>query len=421
MRLNRFSDFRRAFIFTAVVTLACAAFLCGQDNAPAASKVVGTVKSVSGNTVVLTLQDGSESTITFKDGSRILQPAPGQTDLKNAPQIQISDIQVGDRLATKVTPGEGNTFTASTALVMKQGDIEARKQQEQEAWRRGVGGIVKSVDLAAGTITLNNALVAQGKAITVHVSAQADIKRYAANSIKFDDARPGTLDQVRPGDQLRARGTKNEDGTEFTAQAIVSGSFKDIAGTVISTDAAANTVTMTDLATKKPVTVKIGPESMLRKLPQMMAMGIAMRLKGGAPGAAGAPGAPGGGQWQGGGQGGPPAGGRPQGAAAGAGGAAAQTPGGAAGGGGYRRAGGGGDFQQLLRALPPVAVSDLNKGDAVILVATEGSTGSGPTVITMLSGVEPILSAAPAGMNAAATVLSPWNLGQGAGGDAAGQ
>jgi len=61
-------------------------------------------------------------------------------------------------------------------------------------------------------------------------------------------------------------------------------------------------------------------------------------------------------------------------------------------------------------------VTDLNKGDAVILVATEGSAGSEPTVITLLAGVEPILTAAPAGTNAAATVLSPWNLSAGGGG-----
>jgi len=73
----------------------------------------------------------------------------------------------------------------------------------------------------------------------------------------------------------------------------------------------------------------------------------------------------------------------------------------------------------MLARMPAMPVTDLNKGDAVILVATEGSSGSEPTVITMLAGVEPILTAAPAGTNAAATVLSPWNLGAGGGAEAA--
>ena len=91
------------------------------------------------------------------------------------------------------------------------------------------------------------------------------------------------------------------------------------------------------------------------------------------------------------------------------------------GGGGWRGSGGPPDFQQMLARMPAVSVSDLNKGDAVMLVATEGTATSQPTAITLLAGVEPILSAAPVGTSAS-TILSPWNLGQQpAGGDAAPQ
>jgi hypothetical protein len=380
---------------------------------PAAKRELGTVKSVSGNSVVLTLQDGTDSTITFAEGARVVKAVPGQTDLKTAPPIAISDIQVGDRVVAQGTPGEGNALTARVALVMKQGDIAARQEQEREAWRRGVGGIVKQVDAATNRITLNNTFASQGEPLVVHVTPQTEIRRYAANSINFDDAKPSTFDQIRPGDQLRARGTKNSDGTEFTAQAIVAGAFRNIAGTVISADAANNTVTLTDLATKKPMTVKVGSDSQLHKLPEFLAMGIAMRLKGGgmpggaaAPGAAGGPAAGGGNgaahQWQGGGGG---QGGWQRGQS-GAGGTGA--------GGGFRGNGERPDFQQMLNRMPAVKISELNKGDAVILVATEEPADE-PRVITLLTGVEPILSAAPPGTNAAASVLSPWNLGQSAG------
>jgi hypothetical protein len=145
-------------------------------------------------------------------------------------------------------------------------------------------------------------------------------------------------------------------------------------------------------------------------------MGIAMRLKGGgmpggaaAPGAAGSPAAAGAGgngaahQWQGGGGG---QGGWQRGQNGAAGGPGA--------GGGFRANGERPDFQQMLNRMPAVKISELNKGDAVILVATE-EPASEPRVITLLTGVEPILSAAPPGTNAAASVLSPWNLGQSAG------
>ena len=57
------------------------------------------------------------------------------------------------------------------------------------------------------------------------------IRRYAADSVKFDDAKPGTLDQIKPGDQLRARGTKSDDGKEMAAAEIVSGTLPQHPGT----------------------------------------------------------------------------------------------------------------------------------------------------------------------------------------------
>jgi hypothetical protein len=71
----------------------------------------------------------------------------------------------------------------------------------------------------------------------------------------------------------------------------------------------------------------------------------------------------------------------------------------------------------MLKRMPAVTVADLQKGDAVMVVTTQGSATTQPTAITLLSGVEPILSASPNG-NQAAMLLSPWNLG--GGGEAAG-
>src|SRR5215469_14535146 len=232
-----------------------------------ASKAVGTVKSISGNSVAVMTDGGGEVKITIADSARIVRTTPGQMDLKSATPIQVSDIQVGDRILARGQAGENNAVVASSLIVMKQSDVAERQQHEREEWRRGVGGTVKSVDAGAGTITVNKSLATQGKEIVVHVTAQTELLRYPANSINFDDAKPGTIDQVKPGDQLNARGAKSADGAEFTAQAVVSGTFQSVAGTVISTNPANNTVTITDLATKKPMAVKIDPQSQMRKLP----------------------------------------------------------------------------------------------------------------------------------------------------------
>lgn len=400
--------------YFAVLFLALA---CGALAQTPATKALGTVKSVSGNAIVLTPDTGAEVSVTIADNARILRTQPGQTDLKSATPIAASDLQVGDRLLARGQAGDNGALVASTIIVISKGDIAQKQQQERDEWRKGVGGIVKSIDSTAGTIVLSNSLLASGKPITVHVSPQTQLMRYAPDSVKFDDAKPGTIDQINPGDQLRARGTKSADGTEFTAQAIVSGSFREIAGTVISTDTGTNSVSLTDLSTKKPVTIKVGPETQLHKLPPMVAQMIAFRLKGGAPG-----------QQGGAGQGQPSAGGSGTQGNAGTGNwsgrgqgnwngqQGGQNPGGPGGAGGGWRNGGNGppDFQQMLSRMPTVSISDLNKGDAVMLVATEGSASGQPVAITMLTGVEPILSAAPPGASAV-MLLSPWNLGGGAG------
>src|SRR5260221_8423689 len=135
-------------------------------------KAVGTVKSVSGNSVVLTNDSGSEQAVTFVDSARIVRAVPGQTDLKTATPIAVSDIQVGDRVFARGQPGEGNAVVAVSAIVMKQSDIADKQQRERDEWRKGVGGIVKEVSAAANTITIANAMVASGKPILIHISAE---------------------------------------------------------------------------------------------------------------------------------------------------------------------------------------------------------------------------------------------------------
>jgi len=385
----------------------------------ASTRVVGTVKSLSGNSIVVTTDAGGESTLNLTATTHILKVLPGQT-LKDAAPVQASEIKVGDRILAAGEPGEGNQTTASTVVVMKQSDIAEKQREEGDQWRRGVGGIAKEVNAAAGTVTIANGLSAGAKPILIHASSSTAIRRYSPDSVKFDDAKPGTLDEIKPGDQVRARGQKSADGTEFEAQAIVSGTFREIAGTVISADAAGGNLTVMDLAAKKPVTLKVTADSQMRQLPEPVAERLAMRLKGAPPGNGGPnpAGAGSGGavsaraQGEASGGGSNPGQGQAGEAAAGASG---PRPGGPR---AFGAAGGPPDFQQILSRMPGVSLSDLHKGEAVMVVATSGTTTTAPTTITLLSGVEPILAAAPSGA-AAATMLSPWNLGAPSGGEAA--
>jgi hypothetical protein len=392
--------------------------------APAApgSRVSGTVTAIAGS--VLTVKDdkGVESKVTVADSARVLQMPAGAKSLSAATPIKVSDIAVGDRILAKTTP-DGNNFTASTVVAMKQADVAQKQQEDRQDWQtRGISGLVKSVDPSAQTITVSTGSGLTAKTLIVQVSKSTTVRRYSPDSTKFDDAKPATLEQIKPGDQLRAKGDKNADGTELTAEDIVAGTFRNVAGTVVSVDAPANKVVVTDLATKKPFTIDVNADTQLHKLSPMMAQGIAMRLKGGAAGA-GTPGAAPGGA-AGPGTSAAPAGGAGQsgGAGDGTGSRQGHVPGAnggqppAAGGAPGQR--GGGDVQQMLNRAPVLALADLKKGDAIMALTTEGQAPGEATAVTLLAGVEPLLQASP---SASQSVLSAsWNLG-GGGAAAAGQ
>ena len=194
-----------------------------QPGAAKKTRVVGVVKAITGNTITLQTDTGSEVAVSVQPSTRLLRLEPGQTDLKTAPAIQLSDVQVGDRMLVGGAPSDdGKSVAATTAVVMKKADVAEKQQHDREEWQKnGVAGVVKSVDAAAGTITLSTGTLA-ANTLTVHVSKDTIIRRYAPDSIKFDDAKPGTLNQVKAGDQLRARGVKSEDGKELAAAEIVS-------------------------------------------------------------------------------------------------------------------------------------------------------------------------------------------------------
>ena len=374
---------------------------------------VGAVKSINGNALVLTADGGSEVSVTVASNAKIVQVAPGEKDLKSATPIALTDLQVGDRILVRGrATDDAKAMTAVGIIAMKRTDVEAKKAQDRNDWQtRGIGGLVSAVDPATGTITISTGTGATAKTVAIHTTKGTVLRRYAPDSVQFDDAKPAPLDAIKPGDQVRARGTKSPDGSEFAADEIVSGTFRNLAGIITAIDTSAQTVSLTDLISKKSVVVKITQQTQLRKIPAQMAQMIAFRLKGAGAGASGAGGAPGPGSAA-------PAGGPPN------GGQHSGSPGagaGAAGSGAAGAGGGRGDFQQIVNRLPASSLTDFQKGDAVMVVSTQGTDAGGVTAITMLGGVEPILAAAPAGNASQAMMLSPWSLGGGApGGDASG-
>jgi hypothetical protein len=416
--LNRYfpvSDFIFKVFCGLLLLVSClAAQASTQATAPAkTSPALGTIQSIANDSLTLKTDSGTDVKVQLPADVKVFRVPPGSKDLKDATPIQLSDLQPGDRVLIRPKQGQDtSSFVASMIVAMKKADIAVKQQKDLQEWQRhGIGGLVSAVDTAQDSITIKTLTASGPKDVVIHASQNTILRRYAPGSVNFDDAKVAPIAEVKPGDQLRARGTRSANGGEFTAEEIVSGSFQNIAGLVIATNPADGTMTLNDLTTKKQVQLKVTAQSQMRKLPEQMAQGIAMRLKaagmganGGSPQAA-SPSTP---TSQPGGA--PPA-------------AAGQRPGGGSGNGtGGGAAGtsgppqrGSGDLQQLLSRLPASPITDFQKGDAVMVVATAGQ-GDGPsTVITLLGGVEPILQATS--QSQAASILSPWSLNQSGGGD----
>jgi Cu/Ag efflux protein CusF len=389
--------------------------LAGAQTAPVPSKsIIGEVTAIdaAAKQIKVKADDGTLYRIALEDNTSYLRVPPGEKDLKKASKIAFSDVAVGDRLLARgPLTDETKSVAARTVVVMTKADLAQKHERDRAEWqKRGTAGTVTAVNADAKEIIVNTH-GRDAKPMVIEASA-AGFRRYAPDSVRFNDAKPVSFAELQVGDTVRALGDKNEDGTRFKAEELVFGSFQTIAATVVSVNAATGEVVVTDLRTKKPVTIQTNENSMLRKLEERTAMFLARRMRpdaaaGAGSGAGGAPGA----------SGAPVAGGAPgarppnaQSGAPGATGATGSANGPFGGAGGPRGPGGQGggnfDLQQLLERSPQLSLADLKKGDALIVSSSKG--GSSMTAFSLVAGVEPFLAAAP--RTAGQVDLGSWSL-----------
>lgn len=371
-----------------VVGLASLAFLLLATNGACAQAThyLGSISAINGNQLTVKTDAGDAHQVEVPEDAILKRIAPGEKDLSKAEPLDFTSLTVGDRVLVTLDPNfTGTPPHALRIIAIKQADVAQKQATESAAWNEGVHGLVKGADPATGAIIVTVRAGATTKEVTVNTTAATALKRYAPGSVRFEQAQPAPLAAIHPGDQLWARGTKSADGSAITADGVVSGSFRSIPGTVISADASASTLTVKDLATKKNVTVRATSDAQLRRLDDRAAAFLAARLKGNSP-----PGAN-------------------SGMAGSSGQNSVSAPGGN---GGQRtwgqgRAGGGRmDLETILERAPAIQLSDLKKGDAVMIVATEDA--SGLSAVKLLAGVEPLLEAPEA-----QDLLSSWSLSTG--------
>jgi hypothetical protein len=360
------------------ITLFVCAWAASAQAPAAAGRIIGEVTAVdaAAKQIGLKSDKGDSVAVALNEKTLFLRVPPGEKDLKKATRINLSDIAQGDRVLARGTVSDDQkSIAAASVIVMSKSDIAQMHQRRREEWQqRGMTGTISLIDEAAKRFTITTRTREGTKPVTVETSDKTEMWRYAPDSIRFSDAKPSAFAEIKTGDQVRVLGEKSADAASVKAEQIVSGTFRQVAGTVVSVNAASGEVKITDLATKKPLTVKVNEDSTLKKLPQPMAEMMARRLN---PAAAGAPA-----------DGGRPAQGGP--------------------GGGGRGPGGGPDMQQMMERMPALTLADLKTGDAIIVSSTSGADPARLTAIALVAGVEPLLRAAPA----AATNFGGWNFGE---------
>ena len=305
--------------------------------APTLDRALGAVTKVDIGARLLTVKTdtGAEVEVTAQPTASFRRVAPGETDLQKAAVIALADISVGDRvLARGRTGANGSGLAATLIVVMSKGDIAQKEAADRADWdRRGVMGVVATA--GADQILVNVRTAAGVSPLTIKLAPNASVRRYAPGSVRFADARPSSLSEIQAGDQVRARGNRTADGSTMNAEEVVSGTFRTIAGVVVSLDPQQSEVRTNDLDSKKPLVVKVNAGSSLRRLQPEVAQAIASRVRVGAERS--------------------------------------------------------GDLQQMIESSPSITLADLKAGDPIVVSGTVGANAQEVTAITLLTGVESIL------------------------------
>jgi hypothetical protein len=341
----------------------------------APGRVLGEALAPASAGGILFVQDqrGARWAVRIAEDGEVVMVGPGAKDLSGAAPFPLSRIEAGDRLLARgAADGAARILLANSIVVMSRDALEAAKLKQQSEWRtRGIAGSVESVDAASGRVLLKTA--GDGSRIWT-VAAGPDVKplRYSDESVRFADAREATLADVRPADQMRVVGEKDDPGGTIRAEKIVFGSFRTLGGEITSVNLEKSRITIRDVQTKKPVVLALTAASNLRRMPQS---GAGRPPLAGPPGMGGAP---------------PGAGFAPP------GGPAPGMP-------GPRRP----DLQQMLDRMAAVAITDLTPGDAVIVSAGRTAGPQPWPVVSLVSGAGLLLRAPAAQVN---QTLGNWSI-----------
>jgi hypothetical protein len=339
----------RAIIIPLIFLLISAPFTLSQplDSGSKRDRMIGEVIAIDLPLSQLSLKTDTGETVIVKVSPQTscLRVSPGEKTLERAARISLQVIGIGDRVfANGQFAEDRKSMSARQLIVMGKADLEGQRERERADWRRrGVTGTITALNPNIKEITLLMSSPAGNRPIIVTAAEGVRYRRYAPDSIKFSDAKPGSFAELRVGDQLRARGEKSSDGLRFTPEEIVSGAFRSIGGAIISVNAESSEIKVQEIQGPQPITVTISRDSLLRRLPPDLVTRVMKRVRGSDPGAS------------------------------------------------EKNEADESDWQETLERLPALTIGDLKPGDRVVITSTKGIHPERVTAIGLFTGVDALL------------------------------
>jgi hypothetical protein len=355
-------------VFTTLI-LGVFAGLFGQtpDAAVKPSYFAGDIASINAGSIVITTKAGPKE-IVLTEKTAFKRASAEDFNLATATTGTLTDISVGDKATVSaLLAADGRSMNARTVYFVTKADISQKRSKDSERWKtRGIFGKVASVNVSTNQITVDIPRPMGKTVVTVTLQQDAKVLRYSDDSIMFSDARKSNLSEIKPGDQISVLGNKGEDGTTLNAEAIVTGTFLQLPGTVKFVDRTQNEVVIKD-SKGKDVTVALSGAIMLKRFPPEIAERMAARSNGGfRPRTGQGQQSPSTTQAQ------PVQG-------------STNMPGGSRGGG----------IEEMLERLPNITVADLKPGEQIgLLILVSGTApkvGDHIKAIKLIAGIEPFL------------------------------
>jgi hypothetical protein len=336
------------------------------DPAITALSVMGVVSELKSDTrqVIVTTAAGNQVTVTLSDRTVYMRIPPGEKSKDKFIKISPTDFGAGDSVFARGRMTEDRkSMPALEFYVMSKGDIAERRERERDEWRkRGIAGTVSAVNVETKEITVDSRTAEGAKPVVITTSAETKFRRYAADSVRFSDAKPSAIAELKVGDQLRALGTRSADGAKFGADEIVTGSFQTIGGAITEVNAEKQEIKINDVQSKQRVTIVVSKDSLMRRLTPELLTALMPSPSGPKPGASAAP------------------------------------------------AKGSSDLQEMFDQLPALSLAELKPGESILISSTKGADPARVTAIAIVSGVGPLLQNNQGGRPAAVS-LGAMSLG----------